>query len=415
MRCCLSVSGLAPRNHCYIDTERRIPLPPNASHNPPLSFPLPTVFKIVASRASRLDVFGHLRRYRFGLFLVAVAIGCAEISARIDDWVRYRIPLTHTPDYEHDLKFRDWFGVRGRPSGQYYELKLNNYGFRGEDVTRLPRAGCTRIMALGASETVGISEASGQEYPAQLRDTLRRHGCFEVLNSAIAGAGLKSLIRLWDFYSSDFSPRSVIIYPSPSFYLADEESRWSPVASAPPKDLPVTPQPRLLQRVYSSWHTPDIVQRYRLRRWIAADSIGKGADWVFRSPPTRRLDIFMTDLDSLVKSIRARGSEPVLVTHAMRFDSRVENGDEQWKLVWRRNEPRATSETILAFEVLAAQRMRAYAAAENVRLVDAERVMSGRRELFSDFVHFTRRGSATMAGLISRELESPRPSGRDSP
>src|SRR4051812_32633747 len=108
-------------------------------------------------------------RFRWALRAVPLAVvmlASAEVGARVDDWIRLGIPFTHTPDYDHDLKYQDWFGVRGKPLGRYRRWKLDNYGFRGPDIAKLPSPGCRRILILGASETFGLYESDNREYPA---------------------------------------------------------------------------------------------------------------------------------------------------------------------------------------------------------------------------------------------------------
>ncbi|HEY4130222.1 MAG TPA: hypothetical protein VGM50_06370 [Gemmatimonadaceae bacterium] len=349
-----------------------------------------------------------IRRFLAGAGFGIVALVAAEIVARVDDWVRLGIPFTHTPDEDHDLKYRDWFGVRGRPFGRYRQWHLNNYGFRGPDIARQAPAGCKRVMILGASESFGLYESEGQEYPAQLQDSLATRGCYQVVNAAIVGAGLQGIVRLWENYAAQFHPDIVVIYPSPAFYLGNAPPVWTPMPgkAAPDHDLPF--RLRLIESFHNVWETPDFLQKRRLEKWLAQDTVGKSTDWFFKGPPQDRLEAFGKDIDSLVKSVRADGSEPVLMTHAMRFSIPPQAGDQMLLMGWRRFSPRARPEVMLEFEVAAAQWMREYAAKENVPLVDVDKQLSGRRELFGDFVHFTNAGSSIVAGVLARGLTSQR-------
>lgn len=345
-----------------------------------------------------------IRRALFVLSLGLVALAAAEITARVDDWIRLGIPLGRTPDYDHDLKYRDWFGIRGRPNGRYRQWQLNNFGFRGPDMAALKAPGCRRVLTLGASESFGLYESENREYPAQLRDSLAGHGCYEVVNSAIVGVGIRGIIRLWENYSARFRPDVVLLYPSPSFYLAGAQTKWAPMPGKPEAEHELSPRPRLLEQLHNVWETPAFMQKRRLERWIAADTAGKPPDWFFTAPPEDRLDLFVADLDSLVKSIRARGVTPIILTHAMRISVPPRPDDQMLLLGWRRLNPRATTAALLGFETKAAQRERDYAAREHVLLVDLARVMSGRKEYFADFVHFTDEGAATVAGIVARRL-----------
>ncbi len=362
----------------------------------------------------RGPVLSRIWRATYALPLVVIAVMTAELAARLDDWIRMGIPLAHTPDENHDLKYQDWFGVRGRSNGRYRRWQLDNYGFRGPDITRTPRPGCTRIMLLGASETFGLYESENKEYAAQLRDTLQTRGCYEVVNAGIAGAGLQSLIRLWENYGAQFTPAIVLVYPSPTFYLGETAPAWRPMPgrAETPHELPF--RPRLIDQLHNVWATPAPIQRLRIKRWIAQDTAGKPASWFFRQPPQDRLDQFMGDLDSLVTSIRTRGAQPVLMTHAMRPSVPPRPTDANVLLDWQQFNPRATTDALLGFERDAAQRMRDDAQGRGTCLVDLDHVLSGRPEYFADFAHFTDLGAAVVAGAIARTIaDGPHQSPRD--
>ena len=345
-----------------------------------------------------------IRRSVAFMGLALVAGVSAEAAARLDDWIRLGIPFRHTPDYDRDLKYRDWFGVRGKPNGRYRRWHLDSTGFRGPDVARARTAGCTRTMLLGASETLGLYEPDGQEYSAQLQDSLRNRGCYEVLNAGVAGMGLKAIIRYWEDYGAAFKPDFVIVYPSPIFYLSTNESTWPPVLRGPEPSSELPFRPRLIETMHNVWATPDFIQVHRVDRWISRDRAGKPADWMFRSIPADRLNGFMTDLDSLVRSIRARRATPVVMTHAIRFGNPVDPRDAFELKGWNQFTPRATAETMLAFEHAAATAMRADAARNHIALVDLDSALTGRRELFGDAIHFLQGGSAIVAGMLARVL-----------
>src|SRR5690349_15526919 len=257
-----------------------------------------------------------------------VALASAEIFCRIDDRVRLGVPIMHTPNSDRDLKLRDSLVVRGRPNGRYRMNRLNNYGFRSPDMAHDPAPGCTRVMVLGASESFGMTEPPGKEYPAQLADSLRADGCFEVVNAAMAGAGIRSIIQLWNYYAAQFRPQIVIVYPSPVFYLGNVAPDWPKPPESPLVDPPESFHPRLIEQIKNVVDVPDFLQRRRVQRWIAASIAGKPPEWFFTSPPGDRLNQLVMDLDSLVTTLEAQGARPVLMTHAMRFGGPRDDTDE---------------------------------------------------------------------------------------
>ena len=215
-----------------------------------------------------------MRRYILPLLLLApIVVFAAEVTARVDDRIRYGIPFASTPD-SRDLTIVDSLGTRGQPGARYKGWQLNNFGFRGPDITAQPTTGCTRVMVLGASETFGYYETPGKEYPAQLADSLRDAGCFDVINAAVAGMGLRQQVWMWKNHASRFRPDYVLIYPTPLFYLrSDTSTQPQDVAAAamPARRL----RPRLIERAKDVVDMPRPIQRQRILRWIAAETTGR--------------------------------------------------------------------------------------------------------------------------------------------
>jgi hypothetical protein len=224
-----------------------------------------------------------------------------------------------------------------------------------------------------------------------------------VINAAVAGMGLRQQVRMWKNHASRFRPDYVVIYPTPLFYLRSDTSTQSADIAVAPTPARLV-RPRLIERAKDVVDMPDPIQRQRILHWIAAETTGRSEDWFFRSPPAHRLDRFIRDLDSLVTLVRSSGATPVLATHAMRFSIPPHPEDEFMLLAWRQFTPRARPDAMLAFEMQAAERMRQYAADKHIALIDVARRVTGRRELFADFIHFTNEGAAVVAGTMASDL-----------
>src|SRR5215831_11395765 len=144
------------------------------------------------------------RQLTYGILVVVLTGGLAEAGVRLDDYRRLGLPLFAAPSYD-DLLTHDAYGTHGAPHGSYRELQLNSAGFRSPEASLSPPPGCIRVMTLGASETFGTgSGAPGNEFPAQLEDSLSLRGCYRVLNAAMVGASLRSLIPYWKSWASHF-------------------------------------------------------------------------------------------------------------------------------------------------------------------------------------------------------------------
>ncbi len=98
--------------------------------------------------------------------------------------------------------------VRGRPGYRFQKWAMNSAGFRGPDIALTAPPGRERIAILGASETFGLFESEGHEFPAQLQvvlDSLEPRR-FAVVNAAPPGMGLPSMASYYTRVSRHFDP-----------------------------------------------------------------------------------------------------------------------------------------------------------------------------------------------------------------
>jgi lysophospholipase L1-like esterase len=344
-------------------------------------------------------------RCSLAILLFLVFIGTAETTARLDDWLRSGYPVFATPDRERDLVLHDQLGIRGKPNGRYKQWRLNTFGFRNGEMTQAPPPDVLRIMALGASETFGLFEPPGKEYPSQLTERLNHHdGRFEVVNAAVAGLTLRGIIRLWDGWASRFDPRIVLVYPTPAFYLGERP----PDYPGPPGKMNTPPSrwaPRIVDRARDRFEYPAFIQRHRVRRALAARTQNRPADWFFHSVPADRLDRFKEDLRALVLRIEREGADVILLTHATAFHDPPLTDEIDALDAWHSVRPKAAGSILLTFEAAARKATLEVAAECDVSVVDAAAHLGGRRQWFADdFLHFNQDGARVVAELIAGDI-----------
>lgn len=368
-------------------------------------------------------------RWRVGQMvgLVIVFLVIFELTCRIEDWIRFRTPFFTPITSQVDLLQHDEHGIHGRPNARFQKWIMNAIGTRGPDVS-LPKApGTVRIVFVGASETFGLTESPGKEFPRQLEDTLNARlatvGCsdtavarFEVVNAALPGMSLitieqdvRNRIRRFD---ADF----IALYPTPAQYLFEE----APVAARPDstgrgRELPGARalRPRFLNRVRTQLKTllPDFVATWLRRRDTESSTRDKPAGWRFESVPADRMDQYRRNLSALVKTIRSVGATPVLATHANAF-MRPGFDDRDLMYAWERFYPRATGPVIVAFDSVARGVTLDVASESKVLAVDvAAYLQRSSDDVFSDFVHFTDVGAARVAEALAPALFAASPAG----
>jgi lysophospholipase L1-like esterase len=351
-----------------------------------------------------------LRKTAWVAFVGAAGIGSAEIVARVDDAIRSGAPIMSSPS-STDLTMHDGLGTRGRPYARYQKWRLNSAGFRGQEISLVPRRDCTRVAVMGASETFGYAESPGKEYPLQLEDSLNRSGCYEVMNTAVTGLPLTGQVQLWENWVSRFQPNVVVIYASPAFYLSNDAPHFAELHHDV-KATPLESDPfalRLLARLKDRVEYPAFMQRRRLDRKISNAISGQPQGWIFDKVPAERVALFRQHLDSLVTTIKARGAVPVLVTHAMRFGGEVDAQDRVLLRSWRQFTPRATEDVLMRFERETAKVVRELAAERGVPVADVAAQMTGHEKWFADFTHFNDEGAGVIAHCIAETIQNARP------
>jgi hypothetical protein len=340
-----------------------------------------------------------------------LCLACAEFTARGEDRLFDGVPLLANPTPESALVFRDGSGVtRGRPGGRYGQWRLNAWGFRGPEIARVAESGTTRVMVLGSSETFGLYEPSGQEFPRQFETRLRQAGRrVEVVNAGLFGMTLRSMLPYYRVWASTFRPDVVVIYPSPLFYLQDAIlSRRGPNATAAPapRPQPVPPaqnafRSRFIGRLRDALDQPEFFVRWNDRRQIAALTANRPASWFFDGVPGDRVQLFGDDLRGLVEEVQASGARVVLVTHAFRCATPPTADDLVLLDRTRAFSPRATAATIHAFHGATNDEIAEIGRERSVPVIDADAVLSGHPEFFGDLIHFTDAGAAAMGEQLA--------------
>jgi hypothetical protein len=365
----------------------------------------------------------RIRALGYGLVLLAIFTATAEMTARIQDRLVEGTPIAAVPDPDRDLFVDTPTGRRGRPNGRYLKWTLNEYGFRSAAMSHLPAAGKQRLMLLGSSETFGLHESPGREFPAILADTLR--GRYEVVNAALSGMTLSSTLPYWNGWARQFAPQVVVIYPSPFFYLNGPDRPVQP-QDAEGRDktrsaethnwrqalLRTAASLRLVQRARERLDVPDVIQRWRDQRNIRVATEGKPAGWVFSTPPASRADRLIHDLAGLVAAVRQDGARPIVMTHGSRVLDPPRPQDLDWLERARVNTPRAEARVIAQFETLVNAKIIDWARREQVEVIDLRAVIGGREELFGDLIHFNDAGAAVVSAAIADYLDKSEPGHR---
>ena len=306
--------------------------------------------------------------------------------------------------------------MHGRPNARFRKFVLDSFGFRGPDIARRPVPGTRRVFAVGASETFGLGESPGKEYPRQLEDSLaarvdlrRRLGVdrFEVVNGAMLGMSLPTLTQDVRTRLARFAPSVIVAYPTPVQYLTDQR----PVAAVPDPSVTAVSEPSFRLRVVPRLREqlklmlPAAVTTRLRERDIARAIREHPPGWVLTEVPEDRVHAYEEDLRRLVGAIREIGADPVLMAHVNVF-AEGEPRDERLLTMWRRFYPRAGGDVLVEFDRRVRRVTCRVAVDSAVTLVEVEpHLAAPRSQWFADYSHFNDRGAGLVAGLIAGAIE----------
>jgi hypothetical protein len=335
------------------------------------------------------------------LFTILVLLIASEVAVRIDDKILYDAPFWS--NYSLDTLFTvDQYGKRGRSYAHYLKWQLNEEGYRGPAL----RSDTYRIVCLGSSETFGLYEQNGNEWPRVLeRELNQRTGGdhFEVVNAAFPGMSLPSIVRRAAYTEETLHPKLAIVYPSFTSYIEDDSD---------------SVQMQVPSEIHHPWWNIEFRITSIIETGLKSHLPEKAQTWMreveiqraeknhvsMTSIPQPLVDRFQSDLEQLVHALRQGNTNVILVTHATRFSTPLTAEDRSYLVMWRRFYPQLSEGGLIEMERRMNQAVRDVGARDGVPVVDAEKQMPPGGQNFQEFSHFTDHGANVMANLVENEV-----------
>jgi len=163
-------------------------------------------------------------RIKIAVLSILVFIFTLEVSARIDDRIKYDAPIFS--QYSAALlRTADSEGINCNiPHAHFEKWKINRLGFRGPEISLTKEKERVRIVCLGTSETFGLYEGPGEDWVSQLLKILGENRRLEVVNASVVGLPLKKYRRYIEKYVLRLDPDVVILYINPFDYGVGTEN-----------------------------------------------------------------------------------------------------------------------------------------------------------------------------------------------
>jgi lysophospholipase L1-like esterase len=350
-----------------------------------------------------------------GLALIAGL--CLEIMARLDDWYAYGANPLIGYDPESMLLDRDEGGIRGKANGRYEKWVLNSLGFRGPEVAVPKPAGTVRIVTLGASETFGLYESAGMEWPNQLRKDLAAAypgRNIEIVNTAIVGLTIPSLAGYYHRRIEALQPDLVVLYPHFVEFVAGRRPGEAPKPrgakspakpSAPKASFPGPSRflPKMKLAVKSK--APAFAVAWLKEQLLAKSLAGVDTAVMRHDLDTARLAAFDSLLTAFALELKGKGVGLMVSEYACAFakgsyDQTLEGLDNLWKRY-----PWMSRDLLLRGLDVYNAHIRAIAAATGALDIPQTSMLDSAGAYWvSDGLHFTDRGAAAMMHNVGAAL-----------
>ena len=343
-------------------------------------------------------------RIRTCVTYAAIVFVTFEIAARTEDFVRYDAPFWESYTIEGLFQPSE-FGRTGKPHARYAKWSLNSLGYRGPE----PVPGRINVLTFGASETFGLYESPGNEYPRQLeRELDRAEERFNVVNIAIPGMSIGKIDYL-ERAEIQLAPRYAVIYPSPANYIGTTQPFCGRTTPPVPSQVSLLDHVRVLGRLRDLSKrvvSPDMmtVARRAAARFETRDQV------VQERVHEETIDAFRRDLSCIVDSAKRHHVTVILVTHPTFFgqdrSAPLTELDRQQLSAWRRFYPELAEDGLLDLERRTDAALRGYAVEAGIQVVDAAGEVPPGPKYFADFVHLTDLGAAIVARLVAQRITS---------
>ncbi len=287
-------------------------------------------------------------------------------------------------------------------------VAINSLGMRGRDAAREKPPGTFRILCLGGSTTFDAFNGAGVHWPGLLEDRLRAqfpNRQIEVLNAGVNGWSSAHSLAYLAFDGLALSPDAVIVYhnvndlsvnfhgePEPDYANKYDLPEWDP---RPERHM------NAADRLFG-WSEGYLWLRLKLRQ---AFQRGRRVE-VKPYDAARGLPAapqFRRNLDGICAIAQAGGADVYLGLQAQDI-ARHFDGTVVTQLGLGNSVCIPSAKTYLEFQRRYNEIVRETATRRRAGVVDADRALSEREDLFVDTCHTNAKGSAELAEVFRAAL-----------
>jgi len=348
-----------------------------------------------------------------------------ELCARIDDSLKYGAPFWGGYDSDR-LRGKDQGGFAcNLPNARFEKWQHNSLGFRGPDLTQEKKPGMARVVCLGSSESYGLYESPGKEWPAQLR-ALLPDAKYEIINASMVGLNLPSFDAYLKQHVFPLKPDLVVLVVNPLFYVTGLE-RAAHAKKAPPLQPAQNRQkqaPSLKEKILSNsriypklkqaakqavtGNFPDTFKKYETesaqRKILEIEHAALKGRKPLDAVPESYLESYRRDLERTVELIRSQNADVILTSYPALISR---DNQSLYSGIFLDNRRFCIELSVMGIADTFDRfnRVTAEVSKEKGTLfVDAHRLLPKSTDYFGDNVHYTDKGASCFAENVSKML-----------
>ena len=369
------------------------------------------------------DLFLIVLKLFAAIFILFLTL---ETCARLDDAIKYGAPLVGEYSYDR-LQSYDREGLRYNvPNARFEKWENNGLGFRGPEVMQNRSSGSVRVVCMGSSESYGLFESPGREWPAQLQEQLSTQK-YEIVNASLVGFNLTSYDAYLKKHVFDLKPDIIVLVISPMMYVsmlenaaAEKNSQSEAEGKSQYKKVSLTGKllanirilPKIKQVIKQSAmnNFPGMLKRYQI--WNLQKQIEeiehlrlKGRN-PMDSVPDIYLYSFRDDLNRLVDSIRSQGIEVMLTNYPTLISHDNITEYPEIFLDGRRFNIYLSLTGIVDSVIKFNNVIEHVAVEKKIMFFDASSFLPKSTDYFGDLFHYTDKGAQRFAEGVAAQLRS---------
>lgn len=353
-----------------------------------------------------------------------LAVVTLEVAARIDDWLRFGANPVAYYGPKSLVMIDDDGLASNRPDFRYEKWQHDEHGYR-EYPGAVVAESAKRWICVGTSESYGLYEKPGGEWPAALGALVASQGV-RVMNASVVGMSPFELPRYLDRHVLPLRPDLVVLVISPFSFTSGMGMAGTPPDSAhfaDPKRIAgmranrvprLRDQSRFLPKFERSIRRripQDLTIRLALfskeRRLRRLERSGARPQILLDAPPPATVEAYLAMLDRLKVQLSEHGAELALCTYSNALTDEPTRAMRDATLDRLLNLPAYSPAGLRTVSMTFAAATRAYCDTSGTRLVDLEAAIPRSQEYFADSVHLTDVGAARAAAAALDVLAVP--------